>query len=105
MVSSSSGVTNRVSFDSGRFTYNGLSWPLRGAHATATDKRAGLARRKHIVTLTITSGDHRVMTWRAERTGAAVNDLFRPWSTFAANLNHAAAAEESASDGNAAVWR
>jgi hypothetical protein len=102
MEETSAGVTSRVSFEGDRFTWNGLSWPLRGAHATVTDKRSGLAHRKHIITLVITSGDARVMTWRAQRTGAAAADLYRPWSAFAANLNHAAAAEDPASGGSTA---
>lgn len=98
MAKTSSGVINRVSFGSGRFIYNGLSWPLRGAHATVSDKRVGLTHRKHVITLSITSGDYPVMTWRAQRTGAEASDLYRPWSTFAANLNQAAAIEGSAAD-------
>lgn len=102
MAKTSSGVTNRVSFGGGRLIYNGLSWPLRGAHATASNKRSGLVGRKHVITLTITSGDYTVMSWRAQRTGAAATDLFRPWSTFAANLNQAAAVEGSATVGDPA---
>jgi hypothetical protein len=102
MAKSNSSVINRVSFGDGRFIYNGLSWPLRGAHATVSDKRSGLIHRKHVITLNVSSGDHPVMTWRAERTGAAVTDLYRPWSTFAANLNQAASAEESASGSDSA---
>jgi hypothetical protein len=102
MAKTSSGVINRVSFGGGRLIYNGLSWPLRGAHATVSDKRSGLAHRKHVITLSITSGDYPVMSWRAQRTGAEATDLYRPWSTFAANLNHAAGIEESASDGDCA---
>ena len=102
MPKTSSGVINRVSFGDGRFIYNGRSWPLRGAHAIVSHKRSGLVHRKHVITLTITSDDYPVMTWRAERGGAAATDLYRPWSTFAANLNQAADVEESASDGNSA---
>jgi hypothetical protein len=96
MAKTSSGVTNRVSFGDGRLIYNGLSWPLRDAHATVSNKRSGLVGRKHVITLTVTSGDYTVMTWQARRTGAAATELFRPWSTFAANLNQAAAVEGSA---------
>lgn len=98
MAKTGSGFINRVSFGDGRFIYNGLSWPLRGAHATVSDKRVGLTRRKHVITLSIASGDYTVMTWRAERTGAEATDLYRPWSTFAANLNQAAAIAGSATD-------
>ena len=77
MPKTSSGI-NRVSFGDGRLIYNGLSWPLRGAHASVSDKRAGLAHRKHVITLSITSGDNPVMTWRAQRTGAEATDLSRP---------------------------
>jgi hypothetical protein len=102
MAKTSSSVTNRVSFGDGRFIYNGLSWPLRGAHATVSDKRSGLIHRKHTITLSVTSGEYPVMTWRAERARAAATDLYRPWSTFAANLNQAAGIEESASDSDSA---
>jgi len=102
MAKTSSAVTNRVSFGSGRLIYNGLSWPLRGAHATVSNKRSGLVGRTHVITLTITSGDYTVMTWQARRAGAAATGLFRPWSTFAANLNQAAAVEGSATDGDLA---
>jgi hypothetical protein len=98
MPKTSSGIINRVSFDDGRLIYNGLSWPLRGAHATVADKRVGLVHRKHMITLSITSGDYPVMTWQAQRAGAEATDLYRPWSTFAANLNQAADIEESATD-------
>ena len=67
-----------------------------------SDKRSGLTHRKHVITLTITSGEYPVMTWRAQRTGAAATDLYRPWFMFAANLNQAAGAEESTSDGDSA---
>jgi hypothetical protein len=90
VAKSSSGVINRVSFGDGRLIYNGLSWPLQGAHATVSDKRSGLTHRKHTITLSVTSGDYPVMTWRALRTGAEATDLRRPWSTFATNLNQAA---------------
>jgi hypothetical protein len=56
-----------------------------------SDKRVGLVHRKHVITLSITSGDNPVMTWQAQRSGAEATDLCRPWSTFAANLNQAAA--------------
>lgn len=102
MAKASSGVINRVSFGDGRLIYNGLSWPLRGAHAAVSDKRTGLAHRKHMITLSVTSGDYPVMTWRAERAGAEATDLYRPWSTFAANLNQAADIEESSRDGDSA---
>ena len=102
MAKNSPDVINRVSFGGGRFIYNGLSWPLRGAHATVSDKRSGLTHRKHVITLSISSGDYPVISWRAQRTGMAAADLCRPWSTFAANLNQAADAEESASDGDLA---
>jgi hypothetical protein len=98
MPKTSSGIINRVSFGDGRLIYNGLSWPLRGAHATVSDKRVGLVHRKHVITLSITSGDYPVMTWQAQRAGAEATDLCRPWSTFAANLNQAAGIEESATD-------
>ena len=102
MAKTGSGVINRVSFGGGRFIYNGLSWPLRGANATASDKRVGLIHRQHVITLSITSGDYPVMTWRAQATGAEATGLYRPWSTFAANLNQAAAVEESATSGDLA---
>lgn len=103
MAKTSSGVINRISFGGGRFSYNGTSWPLRDAHATASDKRLGLTHRKHLIMLTVTSGDYPVMTWRARRTGAAATNLGRQWSTFAANLNQAAAVEDSATGGNLAA--
>lgn len=102
MAKTSSGVVNRVSFSDGRLIYNGQSWPLRGAHAAVSDKRIGLAHRKHMITLSVTSGDYPVMTWRAERAGTEATDLYRPWSTFAANLNQAVDIEESARDGDSA---
>lgn len=105
MAKTSSDVINRVSFGDGRFIYNGLSWPLRGAHATVSDKRSGLTRHKHVITLTITSGEYPVMTWRAERTGPEATDLYQPWSTFAANLNQAASIEESVGNGDPADCR
>jgi hypothetical protein len=100
MAKTSSGVINRVSFGDGRLIYNGLSWPLRRAHATVSDKRSGLIHRKHTITLSVTSGEYPVMTWRAQRSGAEATGLYRPWSTFAANLNQAADIEESASEGD-----
>ena len=102
MAKTSSSVTNRVSFGDGRLIYNGLSWPLRGAHAIVSNKRSGLVGRTHVITLTVTSGDYTVMTWQARRTGAAATELFEPWSTFAANVNQAAAVEGSATGGDLA---
>jgi len=102
MAKTSSGVVNRVSFGGGRLIYNELSWPLCGAHATVSDKRSGLIHRKHVITLTVSSGDYPVMTWRAQRIGAAATDLYRPWATFATNLNQAAGVGEPVSDGDSA---
>jgi hypothetical protein len=102
MAKTISGVTSRVSFGDSRLIYNGLSWPLRGAQATVSNKRSGLVGRTHVITLTVTSGDYTVMTWQARRTGAAATELLRPWSTFAANLNQAAAVEGSATDSDLA---
>jgi hypothetical protein len=64
------------------------------AHATASNERLRLVGRKHEIMLTVTSGDYPVMTWRAQRTGEAATGLYQTWSTFAANLNQAAAVED-----------